>query len=263
VVGVSSIVVLLVIAAVSLVVSRVASVALTATGLAQSAARFQARSALTGVGFTTSESEAIVNHPVRRRIVMALMLIGNVGLVTAVATLLTGFVNADPRRAAVHGAVLLAGLALVIAASRSAAVDRVLGRWISRLLRRYTDLDVRDYAGLLHVAGPYSVKELWVHPDDWMAGRTLGELRLRDEGVVVLGIVWADGQYLGAPGKATTVRAGDQLIVYGHDDTLADLDRRRKGAGGDTAHQRSASTNQQRRRQEGESVTGPDAEASG
>ena len=51
----------------SLLVTRVAAVMLTLTGLSAQSARFQARSAFSGAGFTTSESEAITNHPVRRR----------------------------------------------------------------------------------------------------------------------------------------------------------------------------------------------------
>jgi hypothetical protein len=53
----------------SVLVIRTGAVALRLTGLPEEPARFQARSAFTGTGFTTSESEAIVNHPVRRRIV--------------------------------------------------------------------------------------------------------------------------------------------------------------------------------------------------
>ena len=63
---------LVVVVLLSLVITRMATVALTLTGMSSEAARFQARSALTGAGFTTSESEAVVNHPVRRRIVLFL-----------------------------------------------------------------------------------------------------------------------------------------------------------------------------------------------
>lgn len=73
----------LVVLLVSLLITRVATVALTLTGLSREVARFQARSALSGTGFTTSEAEAVVNDPVRRRIVMALMLVGSAGIVTA------------------------------------------------------------------------------------------------------------------------------------------------------------------------------------
>ena len=48
---------------VSLLVTRVAAIALSVTGLSRESARFQARSAFTGVGFTTSEAESVVNHP--------------------------------------------------------------------------------------------------------------------------------------------------------------------------------------------------------
>jgi len=58
----------LVVVLVSLLITRVATVAFTLTGLSRDVARFQARSALSGTGFTTSEAEAVVGHPVRRRI---------------------------------------------------------------------------------------------------------------------------------------------------------------------------------------------------
>lgn len=86
---------LLVVAILSLLITRVATIALTVTGMARPSARFQARSALTGVGFTTTESESVVVHPTRRRIIMALMLVGNAGLVTALAGMLAGFLRAE------------------------------------------------------------------------------------------------------------------------------------------------------------------------
>ncbi len=83
----TAILTLLIVLALSLVVTRVATVALTATGLSREAARFQARSAFSGAGFTTKESESVVRHPVRRRIIMWLMLAGNAGIAAAMATL--------------------------------------------------------------------------------------------------------------------------------------------------------------------------------
>ncbi len=64
----------------SLTITRIGAVALMLTGISAESARFQARSAFSGVGFTTTEAVAVVNHPVRRRIVMVLMLMGNVGV---------------------------------------------------------------------------------------------------------------------------------------------------------------------------------------
>jgi MFS family permease len=222
------IVLLVVVALMSLLVTRVATVALTATGMARTSARFQARSALSGVGFTTSEAETVVNHPARRRIIMGLMLAGNVGLVTAVAGLLGGFLNTpDAGRGVLRGLLLVGGLAVVYVLSKSDRADRALTRIVGRWLQRYTDLDVRDYAALLHVSGEYAVKELNVRPGSWLTERPIGELHLRDEGVLVLGIVRSDGTYEGAPRKETCIRPGDTAILYGRSGTVADIARRR------------------------------------
>jgi hypothetical protein len=77
----------------SSLVTRMAAMALALTGMSGEAARFQARSAFTGVGFTTREAEEIVWHPVRRRIVMLLMLLGNLGVGAVVATLMLSFIT--------------------------------------------------------------------------------------------------------------------------------------------------------------------------
>ena len=93
-----------------------------------------------------------------------------------------------------------------------------------------------DYAALLHVSGEYEVKEMLAVPGAWMTGRTLGELRLRDEGILVLGIVRADGSYLGVPTKETRIDPGDTLILYGRDGRFAELTSRPTGPEGDKAH---------------------------
>lgn len=235
------IVLLVLVAVLSLLVTRVATVALTTTGMTRESARFQARSALTGAGFTTGESEMVVNHRVRRRIVMGLMLLGSVGLVTAVAGMLGGFVGADgAAERSWRGVFLVTALTVVYLVSLSSWVDRKLSRLIMRVLSRYTSLEVHDYARLLHLAGEYSVKEVAVASGDWLADRPLGELRLKDEGVVALGVVHPDGTYIGAPGKDTVVSAGDVVIFYGRDSVLADVACRPAGAEGERRHRDSA-----------------------
>ncbi len=233
------VILLLVVAMLSLLITRIATIALTATGLSRPSARFQARSALSGVGFTTTESEAVVAHPARRRIIMALMLVGSVGLATSIAGILGGVVGkADASERVTRAVVLIGGLAAIYWISASRRIDRRLSAIIGRALARFTDLDVRDYAAMLHVYGEYEVKEMLAEPEAWITGRTLGELRLRDEGVLVLGIVRNDGSYLGVPGKHTRIEAGDTLVIYGRDGRFAELTARRPGASGDQAHLR-------------------------
>jgi Trk-type K+ transport system membrane component len=79
---------LLVVITLSILVTRVATVALTHNGLSKEVSRFQARSAFSGVGYTTREAEQLVNHPVRHRLLLLLMLMGNAGIVTAASRLI-------------------------------------------------------------------------------------------------------------------------------------------------------------------------------
>lgn len=220
----------------SLIVVRVAAEALILTGLSREAARFQARSAWTGTGFTTAEAEQVVGHPVRRQIIGLLMLLRGAGLVTAASTLMLSFVTVDERAdGLLRFAIIAGGLVALWLFARSQLVDRWLSRIISRALKRYTDLDARDYVGLLHLAGEYGIKELKVRDGGWLAGRTLAELALAKEGVLVLGVVRPDGAYLGAPRGATRLHPGDTVLLYGRSPTLADLDQRPADARGDRA----------------------------
>ena len=241
---------LLLVVAISLLITRVATVVLTATGLSREAARFQARSAFTGSGFTTRESEAVVDHPLRRKVVATLMLLGNAGIVAAASSTILGFRSGDVGRDWWRILELVVGLMLLIALSRSRWVDRRLTAWISRILHSYTDLPARDLGGLLDLSGDYSVSELAIDDGDWVCGRPLGDLELRDEGVVVLGITRPGGRYLAAPTGRTVVGAGDLLVVYGREELLSELDRRPAGPEGDRAHAAAVAGQQRIEREE-------------
>ncbi|GAB6178433.1 TrkA C-terminal domain-containing protein [Desulfobaculum senezii] len=244
---------LLLILIVSMILTRMASLALTHTGLSRQAAKFQARSAFTGVGFTTSESEKVVNHPVRRRILLLLMLLGNAGVATAIVTLLVGFINVQNTGSLwLRAGLLIVGLAALLALTTSQRFDRLLSRIVFRAMKRYTALNVRDYAALLHLTGDYSIGEVFVQKQDWMADRTLAELRLQDEGVVVLAITRADGTFLGTPKGATTLRAADTLVVYGRAGAIRSLDDRRSGTGGEIAHVEAVAEQKQEQQKEQE-----------
>jgi hypothetical protein len=229
---------LLLVLTMSLLVTRIATTALALTGLSRQTARFQARSAFTGVGFTTTESERVVAHPLRRRILMILMLLGNAGVVTAVASLLVAFLGAgEDAPGWMRFALLAGGLAALWFASASRAVDRWLSRLITWALERWTDLDVRDYAGLLHLGGDYTVSEFFVDANEtWITGRTLADLGLREEGVLCLAVERRDGTFLGAPQADTTIEVGDMLLLYGRSEAVADLADRHRGFGGWERH---------------------------
>ena len=238
---------LLFVVVISLLIVRIATVALTLTGLSRELARFQARSAFTGSGFTTQESEQIMQHPVRRRIIMLLMLLGNAGIVTVISSLFLSLTsdscgNQITDHLWFRIVVLLAGLAGLSFLAYSSWLDRKMSRLISYLLAKYTDIEVRDYAGLLHLTGNYVVGELTVKEDDWLANRKLMEMRLSEEGILVLGIERNDGNYIGAPRGHNVLEVGDTLLLYGRGESLESLDKRRGGSEGNWEHYKAVET---------------------
>jgi len=242
---------LIVVITISFLVTRIATVALMHTGLSQEVARFQARSALTGAGFTTSESERLVNHPVRRRVLMLLMLIGNAGIITAASSLILAFVNQDNNdHLWLKVALLITAITLLWAIATSRWVDRYLSRLINIALKRYTSLEVRDFASLLGLSGDYRIVEILVAKGDWLAGKTLQTSRLSEEGILVLGIQRKNGNFLGTPNKETCVEPEDMLITYGHLDALKSLDERRYGSQGNVDHAKAVAQQEQRKQEE-------------
>jgi K+/H+ antiporter YhaU regulatory subunit KhtT len=215
-------------------VTRVASVMLTLTGLSAQSARFQARSAFSGAGFTTNESEAVVNHPVRRRIIMSLMLLGNAGIVSGIAAFLLSFANTGSLgELTLQVALIIAFLAVLIRLAQSHAFDRVLTRVIERALRRFTALEVRDYAGLLRLSDEWIIGELLVESGDWLCDQSIDDLQLTSEGVLALGIERADGRYVGAPKATARFHDGDIAVLYGLRATIDRIDERSRDAEGE------------------------------
>lgn len=245
---------LMIVVTLGLLVTRVPTVALTMTGMSLDHARFQARLAFTGTGFTTAEAEAIVSHPARRRIVMVLMLVSGVGAISVLGTLLLSFIDVESTANGLErGLTILVGAACLLRLARNGTVDRVLRRLIERVLRRFTSLEVRDYAALLHLRGQWHVAQVPVNRDDWIAARPLGELGLPSEGVAALGVERADGSWCGAPRPDLKLAAGDVVVLYGRQPILEDIAERVHGPDGDAASERSrawhaASPQQEKRR---------------
>lgn len=231
-----AIVSLLLVVAVSMLITRIAAMALVLTGLSQESARFQARSALSGVGFTTREAESVVNHPVRRRIIMSLMLIGSISFPTVIAALgVSLFVTFQAEEWWWPLLMLGAGLLILHALGRSRWAQKRLNVLLARALRNWTDLDLRDYVALLQLQHGFAVGEMLVEPGDWLCSRSLRDAALSREGVLVLGIQRADGTFSGAPGGGHVIQAGDTLLLYGRIPRLQELDQRSQMRG-DSAH---------------------------
>lgn len=217
----------LTILALSFLVVRIGTVALVMTGLSEDVASFQSLSAFSGAGFTTTEAESVVVSQTRRTIIKMLIRLGSAGIVTAVSSLILSFTGPD-RGGFLQFVILAIGLATLVMLSRSTRFQSILTPMIKRVLKRSALIDLRDYANLLHVSEGYSVVELEVLADSWLAGRTLSELRLGSEGISVLGVLTNSGEYIGAPPAHQTFHPGDRLLMYGRSGRLDEIAERKR-----------------------------------
>ena len=193
--------------AVSLTIVRAAGVALRLTGVPQSIARFQAISALTGAGYTTTESETLMRHPVRRRILMILMLTGHLGLVSLASTVILAVAATEgPKGAAVQIIALLLSVAAIYALASSQMLDRIMCIGIGRLMDRLNLLAPELMAPLYVDRGGEELVEHVVASDLVLDASTIP--------VQILAGCEA------APGadKSVSLRKGEILLCYGHRD---------------------------------------------
>jgi len=74
-----------------LAIVKLGSIAFQLTGMEPKMAMFQSLSAFTNTGFTTSAAESVVQHRARRGIASVLIVIGYIGIVGVIVTMIRSF----------------------------------------------------------------------------------------------------------------------------------------------------------------------------
>ena len=201
--------------AIAMLIVRIGAVALEMSGMDSQAARFQALSAFTGTGFTTRDSENVVRHPPRRKIVSWLIILGNAGMISVIASLIQTFkVTPELQDAALRIAGV--GLCLLIlyrfvAAKRVAAfIDRTLKSQISQR----TNLEPLEVEEILSQKKGWGIFRLEVWRGAPCVNKTLADATFRDHGILVLAVERGD-EITPAPTGRHVLHAGDRLLCYG------------------------------------------------
>lgn len=224
----------------SMTVVRIATVMLRLTGLSKDIAQFQARSAFTTTGFTAQESEIIMSHPLRRKIIQNLMILGNVGFVSFISSLiLTMMADNEELNLLLRMGILFGGSIVLLVLTRLPLFDSIIGWIIRRAMKDEIRLYRNDYDSLLFLGGDYEVVRTRIKKDSWLADKTLGVLSLSDEGILVIGIQRVDGYFVGSPRGTSVLYPGDSVIFYGREERLAKLTDRVPGPAGDREHEES------------------------
>lgn len=189
------------------------SLALEATGMERRKARFQALSAITGTGFTTRESDSVVNHPKRRRIVAWLIIIGTTGLITLLVGLLAIVKTKAEAPSGFFLIVVISVIALILVIILIGIVSR-LSDLILRFLRAGPGRNWLVDKEIMVQTGPYAVVRIKLDEKLVKPGMKIGDSGLMKEGMTILAIERKQ-TILSLPGADEQVQAGDRLLCYG------------------------------------------------
>lgn len=208
-----------VVALMSMVLTRIVTGALIATGLPVSVAKFQARSAFTTVGFTTAEAESVVANPQRRQIVSWAMLVGNLSTPTLVVTVVLGFAAPGPGDTQARLVAFTLGAAVLLVLMSNRFVERGLVRLGRRIVLRRLASQIReDFEELLTIDGDNIVGKIMLRRDPRGSSATvLGfEHAARDLRVLAIRRSGDDHDgFLETVSVDTLLEPGDEIVAYG------------------------------------------------
>jgi amino acid transporter len=193
------------------------SLALEATGMERSRARFQAISALTGTGFTTREAENIVGHPRRRLIISWMMFLGSVGIILFLLLLfILIVVGAKPAKPTSPYILILAALPAVamLVLFWLGVVDKLGTLIVNRLKRSKYFKPELSNTEIIYQAGEHSLARLTVGKAAPEVGSKISDTILAKADVRVVAIERGD-KVLFNPEPKEIVQAGDHLIYIG------------------------------------------------
>jgi len=205
--------VFLVIVAATLIV-RIGAIMLMMTGLGEQRAIFQALSAFTNTGFTTSEAELITHNPHRRKIAMVLMILGYSSFAMGIAGLFGSFVQTR----IIHLPFYLIALVILILlfywmATRKKwikGLDRIIESWLIRREKLQKD-ELEDLWPFDEEFGIMAVK---IHGASSLIGKTPAELKLADRNIDLL-TIRRKAAFIHFPPETETFQEGDAVIICG------------------------------------------------
>ncbi len=202
---------------------EILSIVLKLTGLELNKARFQVISILTHTGFTTRESELIVQHPTRRRIASALMIISYVAQITLITLLFNVLTQASQNILGTAIALSIMMLFVIVVTQSkylSERFDKVTEKLLKNKIKKMNSNGRIEQ--VLNLSPEFSIYELIVDTESFICDKTLQELQMKEHYIQILKID-RGSEMIDFPRADTRVLAGDRMIVYGKIDALTQL----------------------------------------
>lgn len=204
----------LLVIAVSVFIVKIATIAMKMTGLEEKKAHFQALSAFTGTGFTTKDSEFILENNTRRKIVMILMVLGNAGLITVITTIVISFGRSNVAGLLVNVGIVLFVLFVLFKISTHKGVAKFLNDKIESRLEKSPPFMRRPVEEIVRIAKNYGIAEVSIKENCQDLGKALSESTFRENDILILAIE-RENAVIPTPKATDRITLGDTLICYG------------------------------------------------
>ncbi len=213
--------ILLITILVSFIIVRIGGFALQLTGIEPDIANFQALSAFSGTGFTTTEAERVVLNRTRRRIVTILIILGNAGLVTIIATLVASFTQVSGYGwFFIRLAIIIVSIIVLYRLIMRSRVGNIILSWfrkplMNRIIREAPAIEEIFYMG------DWGINLVMMTGKSKNIGLSLADVTT-EEDIEILAVDRA-GATLTRPSSEEKIVEGDRLLVYGNRRSLKRL----------------------------------------
>ena len=214
----------------SFVIVRIGAIAFQLTGLEWSLAKFQSLSCFSGTGFTTKEAELITGNRQRRRIASVLMVLGNAGLVTLIATVasalnpentLFGWLSKSylpflPLWSVrwVNMVVIIFTLFIIYKVFTNKKLAHKMTSYLRKKILKKEFFRPVSFEELLLLTDEYGVMRLEVVGHNDLIDKTLAESELRKNDITILAIL-RGGTTIPNPSAGTKIQKDDELLCFG------------------------------------------------
>jgi len=191
-----------------------------AAGLPPKAAMFEARSALVGAGYTTTQSEYVVRNPSARKFASMLVLLGYFGPTLVLTLLGVSFVVPSGEDLTARGITLLVLLGGLFVVDRVGVIRAIGGRPARAVARR---LLADDTFETWVVVGDHVIAAVLIPEDPERSEPMIATLN--DPVVRVLGVEPAERGQPTYPDESqlVTPRPGDRVVAFGPEQTFASM----------------------------------------
>jgi len=195
------------------------------TGLREDKARFQAISCMTNSGFTTKESELILNSVARRRLARIMMIFGYLFAVTGVSILVNLFIRSSGDQINWWSIVFsIVFLILILLFTRSKWIVKKFDSLVESLAKNKTKGAFCNNVRILEMFHDKLIAEVFVTciPDE-IHGKTLLEMNFRHTYKLNVLLIKRGNIIIDHVIAADQIIQGDRVLIYGSKDNIMEL----------------------------------------